>query len=43
MGSAKGWAFENESECLDFIAGGGADWAGLEGGLTGRRADTDKL
>ena len=23
MGSAKGWAFENESECLNFIAGGG--------------------
>ena len=23
MGSAKGWAFENESECLNFVAGGG--------------------
>ena len=23
MGSAKGWAFENESECLNFIAAGG--------------------
>ena len=25
MGSArKGWVFENESECLDFISGGGS-------------------